>query len=96
VSQLLAQALPRRHVLTLRRGDGAPAQDELNTILAGTGSVSRAADHAEAYLLVLADGIVLGQALARLSAAGIDVLACRGERSEVEEAFLLLTEEPEG
>jgi hypothetical protein len=45
-------------------------------------------------VLVLAEGAVLGDAVAALSAARIQVLACRQERSEIEEAFLALTEDP--
>jgi hypothetical protein len=48
-------------------------------------------DDTEHYTLTLADGVVLGEALASLAAAQIDVLACREERSEIEEAFLSLT-----
>ena len=47
-------------------------------------------DDIEHYTLTLAEGVVLGHALATLTAASIDVLACREERSEIEEAFLSL------
>jgi hypothetical protein len=42
-------------------------------------------------LIALDEGIVLGDALAALVIQDIDVLACRQERSELEEAFLELT-----
>jgi hypothetical protein len=35
--------------------------------------------------------VVLGDALAALALGGVQVLACREERSEIEEAFLALT-----
>ena len=35
----------------------------------------------------------LGAAIAALADGGVDVLACRQERSEIEEAFLALTGE---
>jgi hypothetical protein len=43
------------------------------------------------YVLALAPNAVLGDAIAALAAAGIDVVTCREERSEVEEAFFALT-----
>ena len=47
-------------------------------------------DDEEHYVLHLADGVILGDALARLTSSGVRVLACREERSEIEEAFLSL------
>jgi hypothetical protein len=45
--------------------------------------------------MTLQDGVVLGDALAALAAADIKVLACREERSEIEEAFLsFMRDEP--
>jgi hypothetical protein len=37
---------------------------------------------------------VLGDVISTIAAAGIRVLACREERSEIEQAFLRLTSEP--
>jgi hypothetical protein len=39
-------------------------------------------------VLDIAEDAILGDALAALSSAGISVLTCREERSEIEEAFL--------
>jgi hypothetical protein len=47
-------------------------------------------------VLELADEVVLGDALAALTAAGVQVLSCREERSEIEEAFVLLTDGQSG
>jgi len=47
----------------------------------------------EHYLLSLAQGQVLGDVLSALTAAGITILGCREERSEIERAFLHLTRE---
>ena len=45
-------------------------------------------------MLTLAEGAVLGNALTALTSAGLQILACREERSELEEAFLNLTRAP--
>ena len=50
-------------------------------------------DDGEHFRLEPVDGIPLGAAIAALADGGIDVLACRQERSEIEEAFLALTGE---
>ena len=42
-------------------------------------------------MLTLADAAMLGAALAALIGEAIDILSCREERSEIEEAFLQLT-----
>jgi hypothetical protein len=51
------------------------------------------ADDETHYLMSLADGTALGDALEAIRAAGFQLLSCRDERSEVEEAFLNLTRE---
>ena len=38
-------------------------------------------------------GVVLGSAIAALAEYGFEVISCRQERAEIEEAFLALTEE---
>lgn len=43
--------------------------------------------------LALGADATLGQAVVALTAAGLEVLACREERSEIESAFLVLTDE---
>jgi hypothetical protein len=44
----------------------------------------------EHYVLSIRDGVILGDALAALTASRIDVLECREERSGIEGAFLQL------
>jgi ABC-type multidrug transport system ATPase subunit len=89
VPQLMAHAVPRRFVVHLQHGAApgglAAALTEMATFVRIGGEDS------EHYLLSLADGFVLGDALAALVAAGVEVLSCREERSELEEAFLRLT-----
>lgn len=46
------------------------------------------------YLLALPRNMGLGQAISTLDDAGFRVVACRQERSEIEEAFLALTTSP--
>jgi hypothetical protein len=43
--------------------------------------------------VALREEVVLGRAVAALDAAGLSVLTCREERSEIEAAFLFLTEQ---
>ena len=44
------------------------------------------------FVMALEDGVTLGRALGALMRTEIDVLACRDERSDIEEAFLSLTD----
>jgi ABC-type multidrug transport system ATPase subunit len=94
VPQLLAHSLPRRYLVRLRNGGlaGESLRPILLSALDGLATVSTSGDEASPdYLLVLTEKAVLGDALASLTAANVQVLACREERSEIEEAFLSLT-----
>jgi len=97
VHELMAHAVPRRYLLRLRNGrpSGEDLAPVLEPILAGRARISRASDDADAeyYTLTLAESVPLGEALASVTGAGVDLLACREERSEIEEAFLALTGE---
>jgi hypothetical protein len=90
----MAYAAPRRFVVQLRDGPtSSPSPGALAAALAGRAKLVRiGGEDSEHYLLSLADDVVLGDAVASLAAANIEVLSCREERSEIEEAFLLLTE----
>jgi ABC-2 type transport system ATP-binding protein len=95
VPQLLAIAVVRSHLITLRnervRGEGL--ERSARSALGPVAAISLLDDaEGEHFLMTLADGSTLGQAIARLQEAGIDLIACREERSEIEKAFLLLTE----
>jgi ABC-type multidrug transport system ATPase subunit len=95
VPELLLESPSTRFVLGLRSalssGDveatAARSIDGMGTLAALGGKGS------QHYVLTLADGAVLGKALSALTDAGLDVVSCHGERSEVEEAFLALLEE---
>jgi ABC-2 type transport system ATP-binding protein len=83
VPELMAHAVPRRYLLRLR---GSMESDALN----GLATLERTGESAEHFLLSLREGVVLGDALAALAAAGLDVLTCTEERSGIEQAFLSL------
>jgi ABC-type multidrug transport system ATPase subunit len=99
VAELLARAPAQRYLVELRNGrpPDAALERTLADLLAGRASI-RAVGGADAdaghYVLGLAEGTVLGDALAVLTRAEIQVLSCREERSGVEEAFLSLMEDP--
>ncbi|HSK15147.1 MAG TPA: ABC transporter ATP-binding protein [Gaiellaceae bacterium] len=95
VAELMAHALPRRYLLRLEDvgGNGARPASALAAALAGLGEIARTSDDATHYLMSLEDGAALGDALAAIREAGFQLLSCRDERSEVEEAFLNLTRE---
>ncbi len=93
VSQLIALAVPRRYVLRLRNGraDGGELVPVLRERVGDGGTIAAAADgDRDDFLLHLAEGVVLGEVLAALTAGGVDVLGCREEVSEIENAYLNL------
>ena len=93
VSQLIAVAAPRRYVLRLRNGRAAGAELEpLLRAAVGKGTTIAAADDGDPddFVLHLAESEVLGSVLAALTADGIEVLGCREEVSEIENAYLNL------
>jgi ABC-2 type transport system ATP-binding protein len=97
VPELTAVAMTRRYLLRLahRAGadvDTARAIDRVRAAVGARGVVTRADDGAGSdVVLVLEDDAVLSDAITAIAAAGLDVVACREERSMVEEAFLRLT-----
>ena len=94
VPQLTASYLTRRYVVRLRDGGDDPESlaGAATRALRGMGTVVRTEESdREHYLLSIGDDVVLGNALASVTASGIDVLACREERSGIENAFLQLT-----
>jgi ABC-2 type transport system ATP-binding protein len=92
VPELMSHATRRRYVLHLDPQDGDPrALAALREAFASTATLTHIGEeHSEHYLLTLAEGYVLGDALAALATADVRVLSCQEERSEIEEAFLLL------
>jgi ABC-2 type transport system ATP-binding protein len=98
VAELLLRAGSRRFVVTLG-ANGAVRPASLESLQASLGELARIAltDAAnDTYLIALGERATLGDALAALHAAHVQVLACRNERPEVEEAFLALVGEGGG
>jgi ABC-2 type transport system ATP-binding protein len=96
VPALLAHTRPRRFVLRVRNGGAPPVtlartlQDSIDPV----GTITAAGgDDSDSYVLDLLGDFILGDALARLTDSSVDILACREERSAIEEAFLSLTRE---
>jgi ABC-type multidrug transport system ATPase subunit len=99
VPELMSHALPRRYLVHLRIRDmrEQPAAEALGQALDGLGSITATADGGhDHHLLALREDALLGDALARIRDAGYELLGCRDERSEVEEAFLTLTRREPG
>jgi ABC-type multidrug transport system ATPase subunit len=92
VPELMSHAAPRRFLLRLE--DGLPSHnldERVIAALAGRGSAESTGGGGTGHLTMhLRDDVILGDALAALTAANLQVLACREERSEIEEAFLSL------
>ena len=97
VPDLIAHgAAAPRYVLRVRNGnpDVPPAPAALQAALGPRAAVAAAGDgQGEHFLVAPRNGTSLGGAIAALAGAGYDVLSCRQERSEVEEAFLALAAE---
>jgi ABC-type multidrug transport system ATPase subunit len=92
VPQLMSRATARSYVLQLdHEGSGSRALTALPAALASMATLTHIGeDHSEHYLLTLAEGVILGDALAVLADADVRIVSCQQERSEIEEAFLLL------
>jgi ABC-2 type transport system ATP-binding protein len=94
VAELMSYSVPSRFILHLRNG-GAPPETLRQTLegaVADKGAIGPlGSGGSEHYVLSLFNGVVLGDALVSLAKADVQVLTCREERSEIEEAFLSLT-----
>jgi ABC-2 type transport system ATP-binding protein len=89
VPELMTHATPRQFLLRLADGLADGDLDErIAGALAGRGLVESVGEGH--YRLHLRDDVILGEALGAFAAADAQVLACREERSEIEEAFLAL------
>ncbi|MCP9485212.1 MAG: ABC transporter ATP-binding protein [Gaiellaceae bacterium MAG52_C11] len=93
VVKLAARVRVTRHVLRLRSRStlAAPSLFLLRRLLAPIATVVPATDDPELFVVTLNDDRILGDALATLSGAELDVLSCRELQSEIEEAFVQLT-----
>jgi ABC-2 type transport system ATP-binding protein len=94
VAELMSYSVPSRFILHLRNGGTPPEtlRRTLESAIADKGAIGPlGSSGSEHYVLSLFNGVVLGDALASLTRAEVQVLTCREERSEIEEAFLSLT-----
>ena len=93
VPELMSHAAPRRYVLHLEHE--ARDRSVLDAVRAALGSsavLTPVGENSDHYVLVLAPDVVLGDALAALAQGDVRILSCQEERSEIEEAFLLLVD----
>ena len=96
VPALISHGISHRYVIQLR-----PRGSRIADVLGGAShavadlAAIAPAEGGEAgeYLLSVKDGVPLGNAISALSENGLEVLACRQAGSEIEDAFLALTEE---
>jgi ABC-2 type transport system ATP-binding protein len=89
VSELLAESGATRYLLQLRNGGGPPAPEHVAAVVGPLGEVTEV--DGTHVLLAVAPDAELGDVFAALLRAHLDVVSCREERSQVEEAFLRLT-----
>ena len=95
VAGLLARAGARRFVVSLAaNGAGRlPAPEDIARALGSSGRIAPTGEADGTYLLALSENATLGDAIGALLGADLEVLACRHERPEVEDAFLALVGE---
>jgi ABC-type multidrug transport system ATPase subunit len=94
VPQLTATYMTRRYIIRLHEDGSDPRSISAaaNRALEGIGSVVPTDDSdPEHFLLSIRDEAILGDAISSLTVARIQVLACREERPDIENAFLQLT-----
>lgn len=93
VVKLAAQVRVTKHVFRLRSRSTlrAPSLLALRRLLAATADVEPAVDDLELFVVTLRDDCTLGDVLATLTAANLDIVSCREAQSEIEEAFMQLT-----
>jgi ABC-type multidrug transport system ATPase subunit len=94
LEELVAMASSRRFRMRLRAPLGELGVETVRAALDGIGDVRNTIDQGH-FLIDLRRDITLGQGIGCLTNAGIEVVTCSEERSEVESAFLALTGVPE-
>ncbi len=95
VAELIACAPAQRYVVRVRNGnpDRPPKAQVLQGVLGTHARIAPGPAGVEDFLLEPAADSALGAAVAALAQAGFDVLSCRQERAEIEEAFMALSSE---
>jgi ABC-type multidrug transport system ATPase subunit len=92
VNDLMAHAQARRFVLRLGDGPELHQRHRLAHHLEGIADIESVEVGAEHWFLTLHEHKVLGEAVAALADAGVSVVACHRERSEIEDAFVSLSQ----
>jgi len=90
VPEFMAVSIPRAHLLQARiqRNNGSEPVSYMRSVIGPAGSIRPNGDSdGEHYLVSLREGVTIGEVISSLTAAGIEVLSCREERSGIEEAF---------
>ena len=90
VPELMARAEAGRYVLRLDANGSEHGHADLAAVLQDSATVAPL--DAEHWLLSLHEGTLLGDAIGALAASGAPILTCHRERSEIEDAFLVLSE----
>jgi ABC-type multidrug transport system ATPase subunit len=94
VAELLSRVPPRRYLLRVQNG-GCPAAEIVaaaGEVLGDIGTLSGVGDpEGEHFTLSLQRDGLIGAAIIALEKADLAVVACREERSQIEDAFLGLT-----
>jgi ABC-2 type transport system ATP-binding protein len=95
VAELAAHAAQPNYIIRVRNGSSPQVElvTELQRMLGPLAQIAAASDGPDRYRLAMAQGAVVGDAIASLTAAGIRVIGCREERADIEEAFLAMTAE---
>jgi ABC-2 type transport system ATP-binding protein len=94
VEDLMLQSSARSYFVRLQAAEAAVTDshlDRANDTLGRLGALSRTSADREHFRLDLNEEAVLGGALAALTDAGLVVLDCAQQRSELEQSFLRLT-----
>jgi ABC-2 type transport system ATP-binding protein len=95
VPELMEHARLRGYLLRLGDDPEGPPLDLLRAVLGDMAELRAAREGVGAHCsLTLAEGVLLGDAIAALANAGIPVVSCTEERSALEEAFRSLTGDP--
>jgi ABC-2 type transport system ATP-binding protein len=95
-AQLVSLASPTSFLLRIRNGRVSSQQPtaELQAALGHLGAlIQDQSGDGEHYVLTIRDSATLGEAISAISAANFQVLSCHETRPEIEQAFILLTEE---
>lgn len=95
VSELIAHVPDQRYVVRVRNGkpDTPPDVRALQRAVGDLADIAHGPGGLDHFLLEPDRLAALGPAIGALTEAGFDVLSCRRERAEIEEAFLALTAE---